>query len=85
MSKYSYEFKKKIVLEYLAGEGGPVTLARKYGSTFYVYLDSGKINDGKNSYEGGINESIFRGKIAQWGVTFDDVNLKKVKPWEEIL
>lgn len=28
MSKYSYEFKKKIVLEYLAGEGGPVTLAR---------------------------------------------------------
>ena len=31
MSKYSYEFKKKIVLEYLAGEGGPVTLDRKYG------------------------------------------------------
>ena len=31
MSKYSYEFKKKIVLEYLAGEGGAVTLARKYG------------------------------------------------------
>ena len=31
MSKYSYEFKKKIVLEYLAGEGGLVTLARKYG------------------------------------------------------
>ena len=54
-------------------------------STFYIYLDSGKINDGKNSYEGGINESIFRGKIAQWGVTFDDVNMKKVKPWEEIL
>ena len=54
-------------------------------STFYIYLDSGKINDGKNKYEGGINESIFRGKIAQWGVTFDDVNLKKVKPWEEIL
>lgn len=54
-------------------------------NTFYVYLDSGKISDGKNSYEGGINESIFRGKIAQWGVTFDDVNLKKVKPWEEKL
>ena len=31
MSKYSYEFKKKVVLEYLAGKGGPVTLARKYG------------------------------------------------------
>lgn len=52
-------------------------------NTFYVYLDSGKINDGKNRYEGGINESIFREKIAQWGVTFEDVNLKKIKPWEE--
>ena len=31
MSKYNYEFKKKIVLEYLNGNGGPVTLARKYG------------------------------------------------------
>ena len=31
MSKYSYEFKKKVVLEYLAGNGGPVILARKYG------------------------------------------------------
>lgn len=31
MSKYSYEIKKKIVLEYLLGKGGPVTLARKYG------------------------------------------------------
>ena len=31
MSKYSYEFKKKVVLEYLAGKGGPVILAKKYG------------------------------------------------------
>ena len=31
MSKYSYEFKKKVVLEYLAGEGSLVILARKYG------------------------------------------------------
>ena len=54
-------------------------------NTIIENQDSGKINDGKNSYEGGINESIFRGKIAQWGVTFDDVNMKKVKPWEEIL
>lgn len=30
MSKYSYEFKKKVVLEYLAGEGGSSILA-KYG------------------------------------------------------
>ncbi len=31
MSKYSFEFKKKVVLEYLTGEGGVVFLARKYG------------------------------------------------------
>jgi transposase len=30
MSKYSFEFKKKIVLEYLAGEGGYVYLTEKY-------------------------------------------------------
>ena len=30
MSKYSYELKKKIVLEYFAGEGGFTSLARKY-------------------------------------------------------
>lgn len=28
MSKYNYEFKKKVVLEYLAGEGGAVILAQ---------------------------------------------------------
>ena len=30
MSKYSFEFKKKIVIEYLEGRGDPVTLAKKY-------------------------------------------------------
>ena len=30
MSKYNYEFKKKIVLEYLSGQGSAVALARKY-------------------------------------------------------
>lgn len=31
MAKYSYEFKKKIVQEYLAGSGGATYLAKKYG------------------------------------------------------
>ncbi len=31
MAKYSFEFKKKIVLEYLAGKGGYKYLAHKYG------------------------------------------------------
>lgn len=30
MAKYSYEFKKKIVQEYLAGNGGATYLANKY-------------------------------------------------------
>ena len=30
MSKYSFEFKKKVVLEYLAGEGGYTYLTQKY-------------------------------------------------------
>lgn len=31
MSKYSFELKKKIVKEYLNGEGGYVYLSKKYG------------------------------------------------------
>jgi len=31
MAKYSYEFKKKIVDEYLDGGGGRKFLAKKYG------------------------------------------------------
>ena len=31
MTKYSYEFKKKIVLEYLSGKGGYKYLAKQYG------------------------------------------------------
>lgn len=31
MAKYSYEFKKKIVLEYLSGKGGFEYLAKQYG------------------------------------------------------
>lgn len=31
MAKYSYEFKKKVVSEYLNGEGGYKTLAKKHG------------------------------------------------------
>lgn len=31
MSKYTFEFKKKVVMAYLNGEGGKVYLAQKYG------------------------------------------------------
>ena len=31
MSKYSYAFKKAVVLDYIAGKGGTVFLAKKYG------------------------------------------------------
>ena len=31
MAKYSFEFKKKVVLEYLDGKGGTPYLSRKYG------------------------------------------------------
>lgn len=31
MTKYSFEFKKKIVLEYLDGKGGILYLSKKYG------------------------------------------------------
>jgi transposase len=31
MSKYSYEFKKEIVMAYINGEGGKIFLASKYG------------------------------------------------------
>lgn len=31
MSKYTFEFKKKVVMAYLNGEGGKIYLAQKYG------------------------------------------------------
>ena len=31
MAKYSFEFKRKVILAYLNGEGGQDFLARKYG------------------------------------------------------
>lgn len=31
MAKYNFEFKKKVVLEYLNGEGGAKFLTKKYG------------------------------------------------------
>ena len=31
MAKYDFEFKKKVVLAYLNGEGGKTSLAKKYG------------------------------------------------------
>lgn len=31
MAKHSFEFKKKVVLEYLEGKGGTKSLSKKYG------------------------------------------------------
>lgn len=33
MAKYSYEFKRKVVNEYLSGQGGSVYLSQKYSLT----------------------------------------------------
>ena len=38
MSKYSFEFKKKVVLEYLAGEGGYPYLTQKYKISGHAQL-----------------------------------------------
>ena len=38
MAKYSFEFKKKVVLEYLSGGGGRKHLAKKYGIKSYGQL-----------------------------------------------
>lgn len=35
MAKYSFEFKKKIVQEYLSGKGSSSFLAKKYGISSY--------------------------------------------------
>ena len=47
MAKYSFEFKKQIVLEYLSGEGGSAFLAKKYG------IPQGKmVRNWINNYKG---------------------------------
>lgn len=44
MAKYSFEFKKKVVLEYLDGKVGTEYLSKKYGqiklliSNLYIYI-----------------------------------------------
>lgn len=38
MSKYSYEFKKKVVREYLKGKGSSFELAKKYDITYPQYI-----------------------------------------------
>ena len=38
MAKYSYEFKKKIVREYLKGKGSSCELAKKYDLTYPQYI-----------------------------------------------
>ena len=58
MAKYSFEFKKKLVLEYLAGKGGTHYLSKKYGlgsdsqlrnwiSTYKAFGDEGLMRSRK--------------------------------------
>ena len=47
MAKYSFEFKKKVVMDYLKGEGGYPSLAKKYGvpskSKVKLWVDNYKV------------------------------------------
>ena len=57
MAKYSFEFKKKIVLEYLAGKGGYKYLADKYG----VPAES-DVRKWINNYKTNGNEGLLRSR-----------------------
>ena len=58
--KYSFEFKLKVVQEYLAGKGGSMYLAEKYNVTAhslvqkwiaqYIYVDFGKLVTARISF-----------------------------------
>lgn len=57
MAKYSYEFKKQVVMEYLNGEGGQRYLAKKHG-----VADSKKIVQWVNSYQAFGDEGLRRSR-----------------------
>ena len=60
MAKYSFEFKKKIVLEYLAGNGGYLYLANKYN----VPADS-NVNRWVNNYKSFGDEGLLRSRKSE--------------------
>ena len=57
MAKYTFEFKKKVVLEYLQGKGGSKHLAQKYG-----IASPWNIIKWVNNYKAFGNEGLFRSR-----------------------
>lgn len=57
MAKYSFEFKLKIVHEYLAGKGGTLYLAKKYG-----FKSNTQIRKWINSYKEFGEEGLLRSR-----------------------
>ena len=57
MAKYSFEFKKKVVLEYLRGNGGYEQLAQKYG-----IASPRNITTWVNNYKAFGDEGLFRSR-----------------------
>ena len=58
MAKYSFEFKKKIVLEYLAGNGGVRALSRKYN----LGSSSAQLHRWINAYQAFGDEGLLRSR-----------------------
>ena len=57
MAKYSYEFKKKVVQEYLDGNGGYEYLAKKYGIAKHT-----QVMDWVKSYQNFGNDGLIRSR-----------------------
>ena len=57
MSKYSFEFKKKVVMAYLNGEGGYIYLAKYYG-----IASKTRIQEWVNAYKKFGDEGLFRSR-----------------------
>ncbi len=57
MANYSYEFKKQVIMEYLSGEGGRISLAKKHG-----IASPGKIIQWVKSYREFGDEGIRRSR-----------------------
>ncbi len=66
MAKYSFEFKLKIVQDYLSGQGGTLFLAKKYG-----FKNSSQIRKWINAYKELGEEGLLRSqKSKNYSVQF---------------
>ena len=64
MAKYSFEFKLKLVHDYLSGQGGLRFLAKKYG-----FKDSSQISKWINAYKE-LGEGTSQSKNKNYSVQF---------------